>query len=221
MNELITTFTGNLNGESQSLVNARELHHLLGVGRDFSNWFKTRVEQYDFVEEQDYSPNLASGNNQGLSRFIPGHNRKDYSLSLDMAKELCLVENTEQGKKARRYFIEVEKLARREIPAYIRRGEPQADGITAAAIAKLQALALKGKPVWRKIIHYYKMGLNQTEIGKLIDMETKYLRSQLALLNDLGFIHYHKNLALAQAGAKGLKTSKANHQARLAAKNVH
>lgn len=213
MNELINTFTGNLNGESQSLVNANDLHTVLGVETRFDTWFQRRIEQYGFSEQLDFCSNL--------SKSIFGRPKTEYHLSLDMAKELCLVENTEQGKKARRYFIEVEKLARREIPAYIRRGEPQGEGITAAAVAQLQALTLKSKPLWRKVIHYYKLGLTQTEIGKLVDMETKYLRSQLVVLNDLGFIQYHKNLALAQAGAKGLAVEKANHQARLAAKNVH
>lgn len=211
MNELITTFTGNLNGESQSLVNARDLHKILGVGKDFSNWIKSRIEQYEFVDGEDYSPNLASGNNQGLSRFMPGHNRKDYALSLDMAKELCLVENTSQGKKARRYFIEVEKLARREIPAFLRKPLPALENV---AIEKLQAIALHAKPVWRKITHYYKMGLTQNEIAKLVELDGKYLRMQLVQLNALGFIQYQKNPLRVQAGAKGLAIAKRLHWAR-------
>jgi phage anti-repressor protein len=74
------------------------------VGKDFSNWIKDRIEQYDFLENQDFvcSPVLAT-NGKG------GHNRKDYHITLDMAKELAMVERNEKGKQARQYFIECEK----------------------------------------------------------------------------------------------------------------
>ena len=71
-NQLIPTFTGELAGEMQQLVNARDLHTALDVGRDFPTWIKDRIEKYGFVEGEDYrSPNSASGENQGLSRFSP------------------------------------------------------------------------------------------------------------------------------------------------------
>ncbi len=42
------------NGEKKRFVSARELYKWLGVGRDFSNWIKDRIEKYDFVENLDY-----------------------------------------------------------------------------------------------------------------------------------------------------------------------
>ncbi|MDR2052471.1 MAG: antA/AntB antirepressor family protein [Treponema sp.] len=55
MNELI--FIVDHNGKP--MVNARDLHERLEVGRDFSNWIKDRIEKYGFLEGEDFSPNLA------------------------------------------------------------------------------------------------------------------------------------------------------------------
>lgn len=93
-------------GVSTRTVSARELHQFLSVRRDFSNWIKSRIEQYGFVENQDYL--LVRQN--GRIKTRGGDQRSvEYYLTLDMAKELSMVERTEQGKKARRYFIECEK----------------------------------------------------------------------------------------------------------------
>ena len=89
-------------------VNARELHEFLRVGKDFSNWIKDRVAKYGFTDGEDFitcTPKLAS-------EIHGGQNRIDYYLSIDMAKELSMVENNEQGRKARRYFIEMEKIVK-------------------------------------------------------------------------------------------------------------
>lgn len=64
----------------ERIVNGRELHAFLKVGRDFTNWIKDRIEKYGFVEREDFSPILAKTPN--------GRPRTDYILKLDMAKEL-------------------------------------------------------------------------------------------------------------------------------------
>lgn len=88
----------------KQLVDARELHAFLGVGKMFANWIKDRIEQYGFAEGTDYVvleglPKLAS----------EPHNKKDYAITLDMAKEIAMLERNEKGREARRYFIECEK----------------------------------------------------------------------------------------------------------------
>ncbi len=107
---LIPVFVGQIGGVSCNVCNARDLHAFLEVGRDFTNWIKDRIEKYQFVENQDFTidtPNLA---NQKLGR---GGDRRSvaYLLTLDMAKELSMVENNDKGRIARRYFIECEKKA--------------------------------------------------------------------------------------------------------------
>ena len=90
-------------------VNARELHQFLGNKREFATWIKQRIEQYGFVENQDFEvfDNFVK-NSQG------GRPTVEYALSLDMAKELSMVENNEKGRMARKYFIECEKVATKQ-----------------------------------------------------------------------------------------------------------
>lgn len=109
---LVPVFEAEIDGILQPVVNARELHAFLKVGRDFTNWIKGRIQEYRFVKNVDYiivqnlrSPNLASKKDAR-----GGHNRVDYYLSLDMAKELGMVEKTDKGREVRRYFIKCEKV---------------------------------------------------------------------------------------------------------------
>lgn len=105
---LIPVFRAEIGGVEVDAVNARDLHAFLEAGKDFSNWIKDRIEKFGFQENQDFvcSPILAS-KDQPLGRG--GHNRLDYTLTLDMAKELSMVERTDKGRRARRYFIEIER----------------------------------------------------------------------------------------------------------------
>lgn len=103
------------NGERA--VNARELHNFLKVGRDFSTWIKERINQYKFVENQDYQilsydykGNLLNIRLPKIGESVNQHvSKTEYVLSIDMAKELSMIENNERGRQARKYFIECEK----------------------------------------------------------------------------------------------------------------
>ena len=106
------------------LVDARELHRKLQTRRDFSNWIKGRIQEYGFIENEDYFTE-----NQWFAKFgeskvsenkrftkAGGDRRsKDYFITTNMAKELAMVERNEQGRKIRRYFIEMEKIAMQTI----------------------------------------------------------------------------------------------------------
>lgn len=87
-------------------VNARDLHAFLESKQDFSTWIKNRIKQYGFMENTDYQ---AFHNFVECSNGIGGTTRIEYALSIDMAKELSMVEGNERGKEARRYFIACEK----------------------------------------------------------------------------------------------------------------
>jgi len=97
--------------ELKQTVNARLLHKQLGSKQDFSTWINNRIVKYDFIEDVDFviSEDLSSIN-LGSSKSRP-QRLKEYHLTVDMAKELAMVENNEQGKVIRRYFIEIEKQA--------------------------------------------------------------------------------------------------------------
>ncbi|MGG3871679.1 antA/AntB antirepressor family protein [Brevibacillus laterosporus] len=97
--------------EKGMAVDARELHEFLEVGTKFTDWIQERIRKYGFVEEEDFSLMLTKiGERQNVVRH-------DYNLSLDMAKELCMVENNEKGRQARKYFIECEKRVKRLVPS--------------------------------------------------------------------------------------------------------
>ncbi|EFE1274745.1 TPA: antA/AntB antirepressor family protein [Escherichia coli] len=111
-NQLIPVFNGTISNETTLLVNARDLHSFLGVGRMFAHWVKERIAEYGFVESQDYILICQNGQTKGR-----GGNRrsKDYHLTLDTAKELAMVERNEKGRQIRRYFIECEKKFRQSL----------------------------------------------------------------------------------------------------------
>lgn len=115
---IIKTFTETLPDRSQEqCCNARDLHAFLEVGKDFSNWIKDRIQKYEFKEGEDFlvttrSPDLATGERDEKGRFI-GADAIDYHLTLDMAKELAMIENNPKGREVRRYFIQIENQARR------------------------------------------------------------------------------------------------------------
>lgn len=86
------------------LIDARLLHQQLQISTKFSTWVQRRVEEFGFEENQDFFPIL------GKSIF--GRKPTDYHLTMDMAKELAMLERNEVGKRIRQYFIAVEKEAR-------------------------------------------------------------------------------------------------------------
>ena len=75
-------------------------------GKDFSNGIKDKILKYGFVEKQDFEVFAKIGENPNGGRPLT-----EYALSIDMAKELSMVENNERGRLARKYFIECEKIA--------------------------------------------------------------------------------------------------------------
>lgn len=137
---LINISTIEINDEQVKTISARDLHSYLEVGKFFANWIKERINQYEFIENEDYfksittstpaentiakignrvNPSVAGNNTSEtaenicpITNSIPKSRFKtriDYYLTLNMAKELCMIEKNHKGKLARKYFIEVEK----------------------------------------------------------------------------------------------------------------
>lgn len=101
MNELIKVTVKN----DQQLVSARELHKGLKLKKHFGDWVKQNFKE--FYENEDYtcapqSAYVQIGN--GATRKVD-----DYALTIDMAKQLCMMSHTELGRKYRKYFIELER----------------------------------------------------------------------------------------------------------------
>lgn len=84
-------------------MNARKLHSFLEVGKQFSHWIQDRIDQYNFNENVDFVTFSQNG--------LKGRPSFEYHLSLNMAKELAMLERSQKGQEARQYFIQCEKKA--------------------------------------------------------------------------------------------------------------
>ncbi|UOO89536.1 phage antirepressor KilAC domain-containing protein [Vitreoscilla massiliensis] len=104
MNELFSLVNSTLNGEAIQTVSARELHEFLEVKSRFNDWIGNRIEEFEFIENQDFVT--------FTKNLVKGRPSTEYHISLDMAKELSMVERNEKGKQARLYFIECERKAK-------------------------------------------------------------------------------------------------------------
>lgn len=99
MNELIKVDYSN----DRPAVSARELHEFLEVETPFSKWFP-RMCEYGFTEGESYRTFLSN-----RSDGLPGKPRQDAAITIDMAKEICMLQRNEKGKIARQYFLQLEK----------------------------------------------------------------------------------------------------------------
>ncbi|MEA1886328.1 MAG: antA/AntB antirepressor family protein [Bacteroidota bacterium] len=90
-------------------MDARELHYFLESNRWFADWIKQKIELYGFVENQDF---VTFDKIVKRKNNVRGANvRKEYGLTIDMAKELCMIENNDKGRQARRYFMKWKRLS--------------------------------------------------------------------------------------------------------------
>ena len=86
------------------MVSARELHEMLNIKSNFTTWFQ-RMADYGFIEQVDFVtcfPNLESEKHGG-------QNKVDYEITIDMAKQICMIQRTPEGKAIRQYLIDLEK----------------------------------------------------------------------------------------------------------------
>lgn len=92
----------NYDGE-QPTVSARELHKALNVQSRFSRWFDTNKEL--FIEGEDFNKCTSSTVvNNGAIRQL-----EDYEITVLMAKQICMIQRSPEGKRIRQYFIDLEK----------------------------------------------------------------------------------------------------------------
>lgn len=166
--DLIPVFTADIGNSSVNAVDARKLHTFLEIGKDFTTWIKDRIQQYGFQEKQDFEVFTDFGENpQG------GRPSKEYHLSLDMAKELAMVERNEKGKQARQYFIECERR--------LLEGQVKTPSLRLAAFDALK-IAKEGARVARSF------GFNSNMIALSADCFAKRLTG-ISVLEYMGATH--------------------------------
>lgn len=94
MNELIKT-----NIDNQT-ISARELHEKLNINSNFTTWFN-RMAEYGFTEGEDFFPKMEESTG--------GRPSTDYDITIDMAKQICMIQRTPEGKQVRQYLLDLEK----------------------------------------------------------------------------------------------------------------
>ena len=99
MNELLKVNYGN----DRITLSARELHEFLGIGTEFAKWMQ-RMGEYGFSENQDYRVFVKNDDNSK-----GGRPSTDYEITLDMAKEIAMIQRSDKGKEVRQYFLELER----------------------------------------------------------------------------------------------------------------
>lgn len=124
MNELIKTITRD---DGTIAVSGRELHDFLEVDTPYTQWFDRMID-YGFTQNIDFK-----GLSQKSEKPIGGRPRIDHVMTLDMAKEVAMIQRTDRGKQARQYFIEIDKQAHHDMTGL--------SPATRAAVAATQALA--------------------------------------------------------------------------------
>lgn len=96
------------------VVSGRELHNVLGSKQQYTDWFKNMVK-YGFTENVDFT--VIHRVMKDVTAFGGKRKVTDYAMTLNMAKEIAMVQNNKIGKKVRQYLIEVEKRYRNEMTA--------------------------------------------------------------------------------------------------------
>lgn len=97
---LIPVFNGLIQNQPVQLCNARELHAFLEIKNKYADWIKDRINEYGFIQDEDYLV---------ITERTNGRPRKEYHITLDMGKELGMVERNERGRQIRQYFIRCER----------------------------------------------------------------------------------------------------------------
>lgn len=179
MNQLITT-TQNERGEI--LVSGRELHEFLESGERYSKWI-SRMLSYGFVENIDFTSGQKSTVvNNGANRQLD-----DHILTVEMSKEISMLQRNEKGKQARLYFLELER--RWNSPEMILK---RAQDYLTAQVAKLQTSNLVLEQQVSELkpkATYYDMVLQNKSLLAISTIAKDYGMSAMKmnqLLHDLG-----------------------------------
>ena len=170
---LIPVVPAVIGNQTIQTVDGRALHTFLEVQTEFRAWIVRRIEEYGFEEDKDFRSFLIETSKDSSG----GRPSKEYALTLDMAKELAMVERNEKGRQARRYFIECERrLLQQSGPAFPemtfqQQTEPRLDRleqIVDSLMASLNPALPRPAPVipdWQRIL---KTVLREIETGKYL-----------------------------------------------------
>ena len=156
MNELLK-----INYEADRItLSARELHEFLEIQTRFNVWFPRMIE-YGFNENVDYRRV-----SQKCATLGGMQEKVDYEISIDMAKEIAMIQRNEKGRQARQYFIEVEK--KWNSPEYVMN---RALEISRQQVEKLmlENKELKPKAEFSDAVADSKNAIQMSEVAKVLN----------------------------------------------------
>ena len=107
MTNIITITKNEIGNAELNSVNARDIHNYLQVKTRFNDWINRAITKYDFKENIDFYSFLSK---------TSGRPEKEYIVTMDMAKELAMLENNPKGRETRKYFINCEKELQKSSP---------------------------------------------------------------------------------------------------------
>lgn len=150
--------------DEDGTVDARKLHELLGSKRQFADWIKQRIEKYGFVENEDYEVfHKIVKNSNG------GRPTTEYKLTVNMAKELSMIENNEQGREFRKYFIMAEEIANNFSQWNVTRNDAKGKKITMDK-AWIEQTGVTNTSRLQEAVYCVVFGLKSYEIKKILDI---------------------------------------------------
>ena len=110
MTNIITITKNEIGNAELNSVNARDIHNYLQVNSKFADWIKRAIVKYDFKENIDFT--VLKNEKAEKWEFSP----TEYIVTMDMAKELAMLENNPKGRETRKYFINCEKELQKSSP---------------------------------------------------------------------------------------------------------
>ena len=162
MNEILK-----IDNERQT-VSAKELHERLNIGTRFNDWFP-RICEYGFVEGTDFYSKMSK------TSEIGGRPSIDYEISIDMAKEICMLQRTPEGRQVRQYLLDLEKawntpeqvMARALLVA-----KQTIDNLSKKAeVLQLQVNDMKPKAEFFDAVADSKTAISMNEVAKVLNVK--------------------------------------------------
>ena len=164
--------------DEDGTVDARKLHEVLEIKSRFNDWINNRIDKYGFVEDVDY----VTYYNFSTSKFTQDEMKSmslqqrsrhgittEYKLTSNMAKELSMIENNEQGREFRKYFIMAEEIANNFSQWNVTRNDAKGKKITMDR-AWIEQTGVTNTSRLQEAVYCVVFGLKSYEIKKILDI---------------------------------------------------
>ncbi len=207
MQHLVTISQHSFNGITQEACLARELQKAIGNKRQYADWFNGRVSKYCYTKNEDFAvvhsefdislpfANLISRKSEIKSNQHGGDRKAtNHIITLDMAKELAMLERSSVGREIRKYFIDCEKKLHSKLTSVT------PNLLLEACHDEL----LRSNKNFASIHRYKKMGLNHREISWLVHRDVSTVRKTVRRLEACGLLIPAVNLKALQQQSERL-----------------